>query len=176
MREVIEKVYKFDELSQTAKKNAYKSWYENECFDDICDRTNRELKDLFDDFCSQFDIKFNYWNIDSEQYSYRLKHCPEVMSKQNVYKYLAERYEKNKILCSLQYSDIDFLSTIRKIVTHIIPTPDYLISAIISNIEIVFDKWKDILKYYKSEEFFLQEMESNEIEFFEDGKIYQGGI
>lgn len=164
MRTVSQKIYKFNELSPIVQRKAYQYWYDNEYWAEICDRTNDELKDIFEEFCKVYQIRFKKWEVDSEHYDYSIESFPTYNFDE-----LKKIYKDNSSFKSTVYSDLDFLTVIKYYIEYNKP-PKNIEGLILSAIDTIFADWQEILSNYKSRTFFKEE--AKELEFYDNGSIY----
>lgn len=200
MKTIEIKVYKFSELSETAKENAIKLWYESEEYEYLCDDILSFISDndtYFSDIKLQYSL--NYCQGDGLSFSGRFNFAKWINDKYNFKepngKYNFKELIKNaliNIVCSVESTgnngrycyasknDIIYEESLNSGVLSDLNNLYQLIDNIISDIsDYYIDLCRKAEKYgYSILEYRMNEREMNDIceandyHFYEDGTMY----
>lgn len=160
MREITQTLYTFDELSEDAKKRAIDEMYERTeypFFDDFissvkafCDYFGIKIRDY--QLCEQ--ISRSYIQTDAAQF-----HFDSFDVKRFKEEWPSDGYFIGEELC-------------RVFVEYVYATPDDVLDAFKGAIEDAIHSLAQDISYTYSEESLIENINSNEYEFFENGQMY----
>ena len=178
MREITEKIYKYEELSEEAKEKARHERYDYDYF-----YYGEDLINSLGAFERVFPIEIESWEYGMcgcyVSYKILLDGCDdyEFYEEEELKKYLLEYYDTycediSENCCSLTgvCSDYALLETLYEFIKEPYDCNfKELLEECIANFEkVVEEKYE----YWLSEEIFIETCECNDIEFYEDGSRY----
>ena len=158
-KDVTIQVFKFDELSESAKENARDRWRDGMEF-----AWRDEAKDSIRAFLGQFGIKLTEWNVGPYQpFSYRLSEYDNSNFRgMKLRDFERENYPTG--YCLDADMSIEFYDVFKK-------TGDAM-HAFECAIESGFIGWRNDMEWQVSDEYIDECLEINEYEFTENGEIW----
>lgn len=173
MKEVTLKVYKFNELSEDTQQKVYQRELKNNYNEDIIQLLNKEMDGVLKDFGEHYGIKIHY-EIDENDldfYFYKFKYLySNFECGKNVYNFIKEKLEEVSGYNTL-YSDNHLTDCLKEYIKHFDEHRTFE-SLMRSCLTIFFSNWQKSLRYYNSFEHFKKDAISNELYYFENGKLY----
>jgi len=173
MKEVTLKVYKFDELSEDIQQKVYNNALEHDFNEDILFLLNNEMKGVLKDFCYRYGIEIQY-NIEENDMDYFFiypnKYFNPFDSGQKVYDFIKKQLDEVKEYIT-DWSDNNITEPLKRYIEKYDEHRTFE-SLMKSCLTIFFSNWQKSLRYYNSFEHFKKDAISNELYYFENGKLY----
>lgn len=174
-------VYTFEELSKEAQFKAYKDAYDSDYMEPIIEQMNNELENTFADFCKHYHIKVEY-EVNSLDYSFTIKENRNtdnniflITRGKKLYNYFKEKYEEVNGYITV-YSDNKLTEKIKEYLNNYKTDKDVkdktFFKVITEALVLFFETWKKSIQYYLSFEHYKEDVISNEIYFFKDGREF----
>ena len=173
MKEVTLKVYSFGELSEETQKKVYNRELNNNFNEDIIQLLNKEMDGVLKDFGEHYGINIDY-NVSEHDLDFKISQSKYLNSNfeygKNVYDFIKEKLEEVSGYITL-YSDNNLTDTLKKYIEKYdkYRTFESLMKSCLLGF---FANWQNSIKFYNSFEYFKADAISNNLEYFENGTLF----